>query len=107
VDLVLIGLVSVFTPVLTLFSGFGLGTILMPVFALFSPVPVAIAATAVAHLGNKLFKFGLMTRDADWRVVLRIGVPAAAAALLGRRCSAGSMRCRCCCATGSPVSCSR
>lgn len=82
-DLVLIGVVSLFTAGLTLFSGFGLGTILMPVFALFFPVPVAIAATAVVHLANNLFKFGLMARDADWRVVLRFGLPAAAAALLG------------------------
>jgi hypothetical protein len=34
---------------LTLFSGFGLGTILMPAFALFFPLTVAIAATAVVH----------------------------------------------------------
>ena len=30
---------------LTLFSGFGLGTILMPVFALFFPIELAIALT--------------------------------------------------------------
>lgn len=82
-DLVLVGLVSLFTAGLTLFSGFGLGTILTPVFALFFPVPVAIAATAVVHLANNLFKFGLLARDADWRVVLRFGLPAAGAALLG------------------------
>ncbi len=82
-ELVLIGLVSLFAAGLTLFSGFGLGTILTPVFALFFPVPVAIAATAVVHLANNLFKFGLMARDADWRVVLRFGVPAAVAALFG------------------------
>ena len=38
---------------LTLFSGFGLGTLLMPAFALFFPVTVAVAATAVVHLANK------------------------------------------------------
>ena len=32
---------------LTLFSGFGLGTLLMPVAALFFPIDVAIAMTAV------------------------------------------------------------
>jgi hypothetical protein len=36
---------------LTLFSGFGLGTLLMPAFALF--FPVAVAATAVVHLANE------------------------------------------------------
>lgn len=51
---------------LTLFSGFGLGTVLLPAFALFLPVPAAIAATAVVHLLNNLFKGGLVGRNADW-----------------------------------------
>jgi len=67
----------------TLFSGFGLGTVLMPAFALFFPLPVAIAATAVVHLANNLFKLALLGRAANWSVVLRFGVPAAIAALAG------------------------
>jgi len=82
-DLVFIGIAALLTSGLTLFSGFGLGTILMPVFALFFPVPLAIAATAVVHLANNVFKFGLMARQADWRVVARFGFPAAIAALAG------------------------
>jgi hypothetical protein len=39
--------VAVLISAMTLFSGFGLGTVLMPAFALFFPVPVAIAATAI------------------------------------------------------------
>ena len=68
---------------LTLFSGFGLGTLLMPAFALFFPVKVAIAATAVVHLANSLFKVALIGKDADWGVVLRFGIPAALFAMLG------------------------
>lgn len=68
---------------LTLFSGFGLGTILTPVFALFFPVQAAVAMTAVVHLANNLFKIGLVGRDADWRVVARFGLPAALAAIAG------------------------
>jgi hypothetical protein len=68
---------------LTLFSGFGLGTLLLPAFALFFPVPVAVAATAVVHLANNLFKLGLVGRRADRGVVARFGIPAAVAALLG------------------------
>jgi len=83
VDLLLIGLVSLVVSGLTLFSGFGLGTVLMPAFALFFPVPVAIAATAVVHLANNLFKLGLVGRHADWGVVLRFGVPASLAAIAG------------------------
>lgn len=68
---------------LTLFSGFGLGTVLMPAFALFFPLPLAVAATAVVHLANNLFKAGLVGRQADWSVVARFALPGAAAAMLG------------------------
>lgn len=68
---------------LTFFSGFGLGTLLLPAFALFFPVEQAIAMTAVVHLLNGLFKFALVGRHADRAVVLRFGVPAILAAFLG------------------------
>ena len=68
---------------LTLFSGFGLGTVLMPAFALFFPVPVAVAATAVVHLANNLFKTALGGGKADWTVVAKFALPGAAAAMLG------------------------
>lgn len=82
-ELVLIGIVALLTSGLTLFSGFGLGTILTPVFALFLPVPLAIAATAVVHFANNLFKFGLMSKQADWQVVARFSLPAVPAAMVG------------------------
>jgi hypothetical protein len=82
-ELVLIGVVALLTAGLTLFSGFGLGTVLMPVFALFFPVPLAIAATAIVHFVNNIFKFGLMAKKSDWQVVLRFSLPAAIAAMAG------------------------
>ncbi len=68
---------------LSLFSGFGLGTLLMPVFALFFPVEVAVAATAIVHLLNNIFKAGLLGKHADYGIVARFALPAAAAAILG------------------------
>jgi uncharacterized protein len=79
----LVCLVALIVAALTLFSGFGLGTLLMPAFALFFPVTVAVAATAVVHLANNLFKVALMGRHADWRVVSRFAIPAAVAAMVG------------------------
>lgn len=75
--------VSLAVSLLTVFSAFGLGTLLLPAFALFFPVPVAVAATAVVHLANNLFRAGLLARHADWPVVLRFAAPGAAAAILG------------------------
>ncbi len=69
--------------VLTFFSGFGLGTLLMPAFAAFFPIEVAIAATAVVHLANNLFKTALVGRRAEWSVVARFGLASAVGALGG------------------------
>ena len=82
-EYVLIPAIAMLVSGLTLFSGFGLGTALMPAFALFFPVETAIAATAVVHLANNLFKLALVGKSGDWRVVLRFSVPAALAALVG------------------------
>ena len=79
-EYLIVCLAALFASGLTLFSGFGLGTILTPVFALFFPVTTAVAMTAIVHLANNLFKIGLVGRDADWPVVLRFGLPAALAA---------------------------
>jgi uncharacterized protein len=68
---------------LTFFSGFGLGTLLLPAFALFFPAEHAVALTAVVHFLNGLFKLGLVARYANLGIVLRFGVPAILASLLG------------------------
>lgn len=68
---------------LTLFSGFGLGTLLMPVVALFLPVEAAIAVTAVVHLVNNLAKLALVGRFAKRDFVIRFGLPALLASMGG------------------------
>lgn len=68
---------------LTLFSGFGLGTLLIPAFALFFPIEVAVAATAVVHGANNVFKISLVGKHADRALVVRFGLPAIIAAFAG------------------------
>jgi uncharacterized membrane protein YfcA len=68
---------------LTLFSGFGLGTILMPVVAIFFPVTVAVVMTAFVHLLNNLFKLLVLWRKINWLIVLRFGLPAMIATIPG------------------------
>ncbi|MBI5494810.1 MAG: TSUP family transporter [Deltaproteobacteria bacterium] len=79
----LICTVAVLASGLTFFSGFGLGTLLMPVFALFFPVPLAVAMTAVVHFLNNLFKLVLVGKHADRASVLAFGAAAIPAALAG------------------------
>jgi uncharacterized membrane protein YfcA len=70
---------------LTLFSGFGLGTLLLPAMALFFPIDLAIALTAVVHALNNLFKCWLLGRYADQGAVVKFGVPAILSAVVGAR----------------------
>jgi hypothetical protein len=82
-EYVLVSLVALLASGLTMYSGFGLGTLLMPVFALFIPVELAVAATAIVHGANNVLKASLLGRLADRTVILRFGLPAVAAALVG------------------------
>jgi len=82
-DLLIVALAALGASTLTMFSGFGLGTLLMPVLALFLPVDLAVAATAIVHAANNLWKVGLLGRHAERAVLLRFGLPAIAAAFAG------------------------
>ncbi len=55
----------------------------MPVLALLFPVPIAVAATAVVHLCNNLFKLALVGRHANLAVVTKFGLTAALGAVIG------------------------
>lgn len=79
----LIVLAALAASLLTLISGFGLGTLLLSVFALFFPLGLAISMTAVVHLLNNLFKGTLLWRSIDWSVVYRFGIPGMLGAWFG------------------------
>lgn len=84
-EYVIIGLTALFASGLTLFAGFGLGTILVPVFAVFFPLDMAILLTAIVHFLNNVFKFLLLGKHANWAVVARFGIPAIIFAYLGAK----------------------
>lgn len=82
-EIIAVVLAAFFASMLTFFSGFGLGTILLPVFAIFFPVDVAIALTGLVHFANNLFKITLVGKKADLQVLLRFGIPAILASFAG------------------------
>jgi uncharacterized membrane protein YfcA len=82
-EIVIISAVAFLVAILTFFSGFGLGTILTPVFMIFFPVDLAIALTGIVHFFNNVFKLFLVGRNADREVLLRFGIPAVIAAFAG------------------------
>jgi len=85
VNYIIICTVAFIVSGLTLFAGFGLGTMLLPAFALFFPIEIAVALTAVVHFLNNIFKLTLLGKYADKSVVLRFGIPAILTAYLGAR----------------------
>lgn len=68
---------------LTFFSGFGLGTILVPIFAIFFPLELAISLTAIVHFLNNAFKLYLVGKNANRDIVLKFGIPAILSAFIG------------------------
>lgn len=82
-EIVILSFAAFIVAILTFFSGFGLGTILTPVFMIFFPVDLAIALTGVVHFFNNIFKLILVGRKADKQVTLRFGIPAVIAAFAG------------------------
>lgn len=82
-EIIIISLAAFIVAILTFFSGFGLGTILTPVFMIFFPVDLAIGLTGIVHFFNNVFKLILVGKNADKAVLIRFGVPAVIAAIIG------------------------
>jgi uncharacterized membrane protein YfcA len=83
VEIILISTVAFAASMLTFFSGFGLGTILMPFVAIFLPLEMAIAITAIVHFANNLFKIGLVYRHINYPVLFSFGATALVFAAIG------------------------
>jgi len=82
-EYIIICLVAFIASILTFFSGFGLGTILLPVFSLFFPVEIAIALTGVVHFFNNIYKLMLVGKNAKKNIIIYFGIPAVIASFLG------------------------
>jgi len=82
-DYFIICLVALIGSGVTLFSGFGLGTILLPVFGLFFPIEIAIILTAIVHFLNNLLKLFLFGKKANKATIITFGIPALLFAYVG------------------------
>ena len=82
-DYIIICIFALLGSALTLFSGFGLGTILLPVFGLFFPIEIAVVLTALVHFMNNIFKLFLFGKKANSTIIFKFGIPAILFAFLG------------------------
>ena len=67
----------------TLLTGFGIGTVLTPVFAFGYDVKTAVLLVAVVHLANNVLKLGLFRRELDKDILKRFGLISILGAVAG------------------------
>ncbi|MFM1826575.1 MAG: hypothetical protein RLZZ37_1210 [Actinomycetota bacterium] len=82
-EFLFLAIMSFFAGAMTLFTGFGLSTLLLPVFSIFIPLPIAITATAIVHLINNFYKLILYFRNINFQIFIKFGINAAMATILG------------------------
>ena len=72
-----------FTAIVTLLTGFGLGTVLTPVFTFFYDVKIAVLIVALIHILNNLFKLALFKGYVDYSILKRFGLVSIFGSILG------------------------
>jgi uncharacterized membrane protein YfcA len=82
-EYLILALLSFFAGGLTLFTGFGLSTILLPVFVIFFPVAIAVPSTAIVHFLNNFYKLFIYFKQINIKILLRFGLPALLASIIG------------------------
>jgi uncharacterized membrane protein YfcA len=82
-ELIFLILVTLLVSTLTLLTGFGVGTILTPAFALMYDVKTAVMLVSVIHLLNNLLKLGMFYRSIKAKVFWRFGLISIFGAFIG------------------------
>ena len=79
----IVALVGVLAGAIAALSGFGIGSLLTPVFALHLDTKLAVAAVSIPHLIGTALRFARMREHVARDVFLRFGVPSAIGGLIG------------------------
>lgn len=82
-EYLILAILSFFAGGMTLFTGFGLSTILLPVFVIFFPAAIAVPSTAIVHFLNNFYKLFIYFKKINLKVLIRFGVPALLASIAG------------------------
>ena len=79
----LVAIAAVIAGAIASVSGFGIGSILTPVFDTRVDMRLAVAAVSIPHLVATAVRFWRMRQDTDWRVLRTFGAMSAAGGLTG------------------------
>lgn len=64
-------------------AGFGIGSLLTPVFALAFPIKLAVAAVSIPHVVATATRFWILRAHVDRRLLINFGITSAAGGLIG------------------------
>src|SRR5437588_109011 len=81
--LVLVGAVALLAGAIASVSGFGIGSLLTPLLAVRVGTKLAVAAVSVPHLAATGFRFWLLRKHVDRRLLLGFGLMSAVGGLIG------------------------
>jgi len=82
-QLILLCLLTLFASAIGTATGFGTSTVMIPIFTLFVPMPIALLFVGIIHLFGDIWKVLLFKRGFDWRLILGFGLSGIAASFLG------------------------
>ena len=64
-------------------TGFGTSTVMIPIMALFVPLPVALLFVGIIHLCGDIWKVLLFKRGFEWKLIVCFGLSGIVASFLG------------------------
>ena len=79
----LLPIVAFFGALATFFTGFGLNTILVPVFLWYVDPALGVFFAGLVHLANNVLKVSITAKKIDWMLFRSFGLPALFGAALG------------------------
>ena len=82
-QVILFCLLTLFASGIGTATGFGTSTVMIPVMALFVPLPLALLFVGIIHLCGDIWKVLLFKRGLDWILILGFGLSGIVASFLG------------------------
>ena len=82
-EIVLIGLLTVVASGLGTLTGFGTSTLMVPILAIFYPLPQTLLLVGIVHFFTSLWRTLLFRQGLRWDLILKFGVPGVLLSITG------------------------
>src|SRR3989344_3753160 len=82
-ELIGIGILVFIAPLVGTVTGFGIGTVMVPVMVAFYSLPQTLLFVGVIHLFGSLWKVLLFREGVNWKIIITFGITAVMASFIG------------------------